>query len=88
MLGANFGLLAQGSGQGKEVVGRDEEEEGNWEMAGGQVGGSPAFVFDVQAGEGRGQGPAPWGRTIIIPTSQMGTQPSRGDIFFCLRSPI
>lgn len=50
-------------------------------MAGGQVGGSPAFVFDVQAGEGRGQGPAPWGRTIIIPTSQMGTQPSRGDIF-------
>lgn len=33
-LGARPGLLVQDGEQGKEVVGRDKEEEGNWEIMG------------------------------------------------------
>lgn len=35
-LGADFGLLVWGGEQGEEVVGRNEEEEGNWEIWGRQ----------------------------------------------------
>lgn len=35
-LGADFGLLVWGGEQGKEVVGRGEEEEGSWEIWDGQ----------------------------------------------------
>lgn len=36
MLWADFGLFVQGDEQDKEVVGRDEEEEGNGEIWDGQ----------------------------------------------------
>lgn len=44
MLGTDSGLAVQAGEQGKEVVGRQEEEEGNWKM---WVGNANAMVGDT-----------------------------------------
>lgn len=67
--GAQLGRLVRGGEQRREVVGRDEEEEGNWDIMGGRCkfrgwGPSrlwligPAFVLHIRWGrEGTGAGP-------------------------------
>lgn len=50
-LGADLGPLVCGGEQGKEVVGRNEEEEGNWEIGVGSA------YFTVRVPSGWGCGP-------------------------------